>query len=432
MALTKYLWQKVGLHLDIDDLHNYCLITKKTNSFCDQAYFKSYFEHNIPVISQTQPENVTISKWFSDILKLDWKDIRSMWLNSGRDLTSSTPEESFWKIYFGGKLIVETKPPNISYISWFDTLKNNWLLWENGEIREKKLFEFALERRMRPIIEKLAPKFKETLSSAFSREVGDADFDYLKFLLKNGAQFQNDFLTRLSTNYKALSFLINYNQISPDGLRLLLTKVAEDKNKKLLAFILQLGVNINVFNGFLLGETIRHAVIQGGYTDFIQHLINNGANIIDDDAIGFVAYKGGLPIIQFLVDHGIRLNTRNNLILKAAVLSGDLDVVKYLVSQGFKIRRTAMELVRVAVKRGEPAIIQYIIDNSNDIEAAKNEAISIPSSKPIVEFLIQTYNYDKNILNSIAKTAKVRGDEELVNFLVGHGAKYPQVEDPGF
>ena len=161
----------------------------------------------------------------------------------------------------GNKLIVETKPPNISYISWFETLKNNWLLWENGEIREKKLFEFALERRMRPIIEKLAPKFKETLSSAFSREVGDADFDYLKFLLKNGAQFQNDFLTRLSTNYKALSFLINYNQISPDGLRLLLTKVAEDKNKKLLAFILQLGVNINVFNGFLLGETIRHAVV---------------------------------------------------------------------------------------------------------------------------------------------------------------------------
>ena len=145
-----------------------------------------------------------------------------------------------------------------------------------------------------------------------------------------------------------------------------------------------------------------------------------------------MAYKGGLPIIRFLVDHGIRLNTRNNLILKSAVLSGDLDMVKYLVSQGFKIRRTAMELVRVAVKRGEPAIIQYIIDNSNDIEAAKNEAISIPSSKPIVEFLIQTYNYDKNILNSIAKTAKVRGDEELVNFLVGHGAKYPQVEDPGF
>ena len=436
MALTKYLWQKVGLYLDLDDLTNYCLVTKRTNSFCDQAYFKSYFEHNIPFISQTQPENVTISEWFLGILKLNWKDIRSLWINSKQDLTSAARSEAFWKKYFEGKqrLIVETKPPNISYITWFEKLQNNWVINEDWGINKSDLFQFALNHRIRSIIKEMAParQYQTNLNFALNNGILTDDLDYFELLLESGAQFYTDNLERIFDEYDKLSLLIKYHQISDDGFRRLLTRVARDNNKNLLAFILQQGLNINAFHGFLLGETIRQAVVFGGYTDFIQHLINKGANIVDDNAIGFVARNGNLPIIKFLVAHGIRLNTRDDRTLKAAVLSGDLDVVKYLVSQGFEIGPISLSLVRFAVGIGKQSLIQYIIDNSNDIEAAKNEAISIPSSKPIVEFLIQTYNYDKNILNSISKTAKVRGDEELVTLLVEHGANYPQSEDPGF
>ena len=236
MALTKYLWQKVGSYLDLDDLANYCLVTKQTNRFCDQAYFKSYFEHNVPFISQSQPENVTIAKWFSDILKLDWEDIRSLWINSKQDLHSTTPGEAFWKKYFGGKqrLIVETKPPNISYISWFETLQNNGLVGKNGEnlkIREADLFQFALDHRIRPIIRKLAPKFQDILSSAFNIQIRTSNLDYLAFLLENGAHFDIDNLERISDEYDKLSLLIKSRQISPNGYKRLLTVVAQTRTK---------------------------------------------------------------------------------------------------------------------------------------------------------------------------------------------------------
>ena len=95
--------------------------------------------------------------------------------------------------------------------------------------------------------------------------------------------------------------------------------------------------------------------------------------------IEFAAQHGNLPVIRFLVGHGIRLNVRDNDILESAVLSGHLELVKYLVKQGFKIKHKAMELVPMAmIKTRRPNFAKYVIDNSDDVQSAKDEAISLP------------------------------------------------------
>lgn len=200
----------------------------------------------------------------------------------------------------------------------------------------------------------------------YYREEGNACWEVLKMLLKNGAKFDK----------------------TADYANEALFHAVISRNVKILEYILSYGVNVNTKNNngntalaILLTETFNDRYEKGNVCfEILKLLLKNGAKFgakadYANEALFHAVGGQNYEILEYLVSHGVNVNARDsngNTALHWIAFHGYFDMAKYLVSHGVNIKarirkdnsystfKKGMTAEDIARDRGYTKLAEYI------------------------------------------------------------------------
>ncbi|MCE3232004.1 MAG: hypothetical protein K0R98_261 [Rickettsiaceae bacterium] len=139
--------------------------------------------------------------------------------------------------------------------------------------------------------------------------------------------------------------------------------------------------------------------ILSGDVDEVQSLIENGANLNEDN--GIALYKaineGYIEISKLLLKNGAKMQgNSSSMPLYSAAGNGWFDVVKQLVENGAEVNPANGLPLICAIRSKNFEIVKYLIEKGADVNNPKLLAIAKSSSTPeIAHFLEQCLTGEK-------------------------------------
>jgi len=134
------------------------------------------------------------------------------------------------------------------------------------------------------------------------------------------------------------------------------------------------------------GETLLHIAADSGYTDIVQYLVFQGADVNSKaesgdtplhNAVGIG--NGNIEIAKYLVSQGAKVNTQNTFFfqtpLHRACYIKNIEIVKYLVSQGANVTikdKSGETPLHIAAKSGHIETVKYLVSQGADINIINN------------------------------------------------------------
>ncbi len=146
----------------------------------------------------------------------------------------------------------------------------------------------------------------------------------------------------------------------------------------------------------------------------VQHALKNGANIhADSDFAFFVACtKGHINVVQYLHEHGIKINRIHEPLndqslveksLQYTAEKGHLEVVKYLVSKGADIQKEDCLALRLAIHNNHIKIATYfLLDCDIKLTEIIENYLILGNQEEILR-LIEKRNLKKQLEDSLEK-----------------------------
>lgn len=188
----------------------------------------------------------------------------------------------------------------------------------------------------------------------------------------------------LETVQEMLSQNIDVNQRDDKGNTPLLL-AAEEEHTEIAILLIEHQADVHASN--LQGHTVwgwaaftRNLALM---THLAQHGINPGRSIIDDDgnewnALLLAAEDGELPIVRFLVEQGVDVNTvidNGRTAFISAASEGHLHVLDYLLAQGVDLqtpsRKNCVALL-YAAGGGHNDVVQYLLELGVSVDVRHN------------------------------------------------------------
>ncbi len=244
---------------------------------------------------------------------------------------------------------------------------------------------------------------------ALKQALAHKSFEAAQWLFDHGAhadftQFKGELLGR---NFDVAQWLVDHgvNPNSCDGCLLYEVGDAPD----LVQWLINHGIDVNIGNGYAL----RQALIHKNFA-MAQWLFNRGA-IVN-------AYGGRLiyeirgddtDLIQWLISHGIDVNTGDGYALRQALAHKNLKAVQWLFDHGAK---GTWDQLKDALREKNFDIAQCLINHDSDItDKALREALYAKKFED-AQWLI---DHGAICANSLIYT--IRGDDtDLIQWLINH------------
>ena len=145
---------------------------------------------------------------------------------------------------------------------------------------------------------------------------------------------------------------------------------AEDKSPELLYLVRQI---VPSFYSYNKNIALRWASETGNLA-LVKYLVENGANIHDEDDFAFLMAcgYGHLKTVKYLNEQGANMHVKNGRSLINASRSGHLAVVKYLIRCGLDIHSEDDASLILATLNNHLSVVKYLIDNGCNINAENN------------------------------------------------------------
>jgi len=188
----------------------------------------------------------------------------------------------------------------------------------------------------------------------------------------------------------------------------------------------------NQFISYMLAEDTAKMTL------FLQATYEiDAADVNGNNAVAIAVNKGKLNMLEYLVNHGARLNVTNSkgeTALDDAIAMGHRDIVKYLVSkmQEQGIIANAASSVNLAAKFGNLEMMQILGDAGAPLEVKGADTyypihLAVKGGHyDVVNYLISK-NVDLNVTcgqgYSVLDWAKNEGYTRIIALLKKHGAK---------
>ncbi len=107
--------------------------------------------------------------------------------------------------------------------------------------------------------------------------------------------------------------------------------------------------------------------------DYFVTNIDFGLDFDENILIKISVYCSNTYTLQYLIKHGIDINTEDNILVKLAAEYGTIDVLKILIENGANIHANDEYCLRVTADSGSINIFKYLIDHGANIEACESE-----------------------------------------------------------
>ena len=138
-------------------------------------------------------------------------------------------------------------------------------------------------------------------------------------------------------------------------------------------------------NMIILGKRYELANVET-----IKMLIEAGAN--RDCALRYIAEKGHLEVVKYLIEKGADVHTKNDSALRTSAEKGHLEVVKYLIEKGADIHAVNDSALHFSVLYGHLEVVKYLIEAGADVHANHDLALRWSANSEhleIVKYLIE-------------------------------------------
>ena len=156
--------------------------------------------------------------------------------------------------------------------------------------------------------------------------------------------------------------------------------------------------------------------VKNGDLVLVKSLLNQGADINSYDDNDYVlkisAEKGHLEVVEYLVEHGVDIHTKNNQALIFASIKGHLDVVKYLVEKGADIHALNDYALKLASFHGYLEIVKFFLFDCQ-IEVKKGtkkylKEIKQETTLELIEKRDLLFKLNKKVKQKISTDKKIK------------------------
>ena len=179
------------------------------------------------------------------------------------------------------------------------------------------------------------------------------------------------------------------NMCFDNGRTMLLYVVSYSPNLEALRLLMEYGADVQT-HCFPRYEALFIAAINNPSADVIELLINNGANLVEKDhedntALMLAAtFNKNSKVIDKLLEYGLRVNARNKFgfdsLMLAAYENGTLPVLQSLLDNEAEVNGTDNEghtALMAAAVRGNDDVMQYLIRRGANFKAVDKNGLSV-------------------------------------------------------
>jgi ankyrin repeat protein len=195
-------------------------------------------------------------------------------------------------------------------------------------------------------------------------------------------------------------------------------------NTKIVKILLDFGVSINIFDGFLLVVSCDNNNIV-----MTKLLLDYGIDIHQRNGQALIScvYNNNLKMIHLLIEYGANINIRDDESLVISVKKGYIDLFKALIVLGCDVHCQNDTPIIESIKNGHIEIFKIIINEYSTIIRQKifvdalNEAVKYQQTD-IVKILISYTNFNKQNLNDALTFINTSKSFEIIKLLIESGA----------
>ena len=258
----------------------------------------------------------------------------------------------------------------------------------------------------------------------------DSNMDYIKLLLQYGGD---------------VNILISVNEYS------LIYEAYSHKNKDLLRYLIEEAhADINIKSR--TGWTLLHFTAQAGKLDYVEYLIDHGADIDAQDNDGnspfmLACLSNRVDVYKYLHDKGADINIqtkRYGTPLTFATSWGWLNLAQLLIEWGANIEGKDCEdhtPLNIAVNNGKVEFVELLcskganINSKNENEMTYLHIASQNADFDVAKILIDQSGCEINATDSNGKTALHYASQanslKIVEYLIEHGATINSTDNEG-
>lgn len=215
---------------------------------------------------------------------------------------------------------------------------------------------------------------------------------------------QNNEIAWTETFVRACQYFMIHPPIERQVLQYL--KLHQDQPKRDLAIRLHLvPPSIVDWDTYTDDERYKHGVLWGldqpnlsrfaraGHLPVVQYLIEHGVNVHaeDDAALRLASMNGRLAVVQCLIEHGANVHAKNDWALYTASSGGHSAVVQCLVKCGANVHAKNGEALRAASLHGHLPVVKCLIEYGANVHALSDWSIVLASEHghlPVVQYLL--------------------------------------------
>lgn len=221
----------------------------------------------------------------------------------------------------------------------------------------------------------------ETQLDKFYRACRDGNFELLQgldlgMLNLSVSEFRDAILNSIDkTFYQIAEYLIDsYANIFPYSytMQRLTYACMENCNHEFIQYLLNNGADINAIDSTTGESALMYACKAGNFIN-AKYLIDNGANISvqnleGETALNYACQSGNYEIFQYLISRGALLNINIDELLRNACMGGNFDIFHYLANQSeVDLQSTDFmygeNLLMLACFHSNLAVVEYLVHN---------------------------------------------------------------------
>ena len=201
------------------------------------------------------------------------------------------------------------------------------------------------------------------------------------------------------------------------------------------------------------GETPLMVAVDHGYLEMVDLLVRRGANINahggweGNTVFMYAVARGDLEFVEKIHQYApvlIEYYNQHKTPLMIAAETGNLELVRYIVEKLFepveKRRRNYQTALKYAVKGGHFEVVEYLVEHGASVDAENRLRYrpliyaAISGNLNIVEYLIEkgaTVNIETYDGETPLMFAAMMGNIDVARFFIGQGASIDEEDDDG-